>query len=129
MIGIAAVQCLQSEPMSSTSPSDRPPTPWDATYWHARREAVAIFIVWLAALAWTVPYCYATGYASPGQASETPLVWGMPAWVFWGIVCPWLIANVVTIIFCVGFFRVDPLGEDDHQVGEHPAADQEGREP
>ena len=134
-IGIVAAECLQSLAMSAKSPSDPSPalggspTRWDPTYLHARREAIAIFIVWLAALAWTVPYSYATGYPSPGQPLETPLVWGMPAWVVGGVVGPWIIANVVTIVFCLGYFRLDPLGEDDQQADANPAAGEGGREP
>jgi hypothetical protein len=115
--------------MSPPAPAARQPADasasWNSTYLHARREAVFIFLVWLAALAWTIPYCYGTGYQTVDDPSATPLVWGMPTWVFGGIVCPWLVANVVTIVFCLGYFKLDPL-EEDAEVSSAQAARQEG---
>lgn len=74
---------------------------------------VFVLLVWFGALLWTVPYCYFNGYIENPENFRTEdldLVLGMPSWVFWGIVLPWLAANVVTTIFCFGFMKDDDLG-------------------
>ncbi len=81
----------------------------DPVFLHSRREAIIIFLVWVAALLWAVPYCYATGYNI--DASQLPLVYGIPAWVVGGIVVPWLLANVFTIVFCLHYMTDEDLGD------------------
>ena len=54
------------------------------TYYHARRETVVIMAVWFLALVYVVTYCYLFG--RPPQEGQLKLVWGMPSWVFWGVV-------------------------------------------
>lgn len=86
----------------------------DATYRHARREAILIFCAWAVALLWAVPYCYFSGFTT-GPSSidpETmPLVLGIPSWVFWGVGAPWLAADVFTIWLCFFYMEDDDLGE------------------
>lgn len=97
--------------------SEYAPTPdYDPLFIHARREAVFIFLLWLACLAWCVPYCYINGYVPVDQ--EVELLWGLPKWIVLGILGPWLIADVVTILFCIFIFREDDLGEaGDEEMG------------
>tara|TARA_Y100001960_G_C14721513_1_gene852648 strand:- start:62 stop:715 length:654 start_codon:yes stop_codon:yes gene_type:complete len=66
------------------SPSSFP----DPGFLHARREAIIIFLVWVVALLWAVPYCYLNGYNI--EADQLQLIYGIPSWVFGGIVMPWL---------------------------------------
>ena len=75
---------------------------------HARREAIIIFLVWVAALLWAVPYCYLTGYHV--EPDQLRLIYGIPSWVFGGIVMPWLVADVFTIVFCLRYMKDDDLG-------------------
>ncbi len=83
-------------------------------YIHGRREAIFILVVWVSALCWVVPYCYFSGFV-PNLENFDPekleTVWGVPAWVFWGIAVPWVAANLITIVFCFGFMKDDDLGE------------------
>lgn len=81
----------------------------DPVFLHARREAIIIFLVWVVALLWAVPYCYATGYNI--DANQLQLIYGIPGWVFGGIVTPWLLANIFTIVFCLRYITDDDLGE------------------
>ena len=80
---------------------------WDPVFLHSRREALVIFAVWLAALAWAVPFCYLTGYERGVAAPATML--GIPTWAFWGIAAPWILANAFTVWFCFRFMEDDPL--------------------
>jgi hypothetical protein len=85
---------------------------WDPVYIHSRREAAVIISTWFIALLWTVPYCYLNGYLPDEGSREITFIWGIPAWVFWGVACPWMIANLITAWFCFGFFQDDDLGEN-----------------
>ncbi len=80
------------------------------TYENARREALVVIAIWLAAILYIIPYCYLRGQ-SPADG-ELRLVWGMPAWVWWGVVVPWGAANLITVWFCLYFMSDDDLGED-----------------
>ena len=79
---------------------------WDPVFLHSRREALVIFAVWLAALAWAVPFCYLTGYGAGGAPAT---ILGIPSWAFWGIAVPWILANAFTVWFCFRFMEDDPL--------------------
>ncbi|MFV0442720.1 MAG: DUF997 family protein [Planctomycetaceae bacterium] len=92
-------------------PLDRPPD--DPVFLHSRREAIVILLVWAACFAWTVPYCYLNGYTAPASPDELPIVMGIPAWVFWGIAVPWVVAGLVSIGLCLWFIR-----DDDMSAGE-----------
>jgi hypothetical protein len=98
--------------MSSPAPPVEPDdVEYDPTFLHSRREAVIIFGVWLAALLWTLPYCYFNGYVEDFQADKLETIWGIPSWVLWGVAAPWLVANVFTTWFCFCYMKDDDLGE------------------
>lgn len=80
------------------------------TYYHARRETALILAVWLVAMVYIVTYCYLFGGAP--QEGQLNLVWGMPSWVFWGVVVPWLACDVTTVWFCLWYMADDDLGPD-----------------
>ena len=83
---------------------------YDSVFLNSRREAIVIFLIWLVAMLWTVPYCYLKGFTPPAPGELIETVAGIPAWVFWGIGLPWMIANVATISFCLFIMRDDDLG-------------------
>lgn len=84
----------------------------------ARREALAAMSVWLAALVWSVGYCYRFGYDRDPAALE--FYWGFPDWVFWGIVVPWFVCWGISAWFAFVFIQDVPLGDD---PGEEPATE------
>ena len=90
---------------------------WDPTFLHARREAIVIFFTWFAALIWAVPFCYVNGYGPDVDTSNT--TWGIPSWLFWGILVPWIVADVFATWFCFCYMKNDDLGT----TPEGPAAD------
>jgi len=95
-------------------PLDRPPD--DPVFLHSRREALVIVALWAACLVWPVPYCYLNGYTAPATPEELPIVWGMPAWVFYGIALPWAVAGVASIVMCLWFIQDDDLGQADDEL-------------
>ena len=76
----------------------------------ARREALAVLITWLAALTYTITYCYRYGYGR--SVDDLKFVWGFPDWVFWGIVAPWSVCFVVAYWFSYAFMTDEDLGTD-----------------
>ena len=83
----------------------------DPVYEHSRREALLIFCVWALTFAWSVPYCYLYGFDAV-DPTTLQTIWGIPSWVFWGIACPWLVADLFTVWLCFFYMRDDDLGEN-----------------
>ena len=88
----------------------------DVVYRHSKREAYAILILWALSFAWTVPYCYFTGYQTTSENWQLEVTWGMPSWVVWGVAIPWLLCAVISILLCLFYIQDDDLGraEDEH---------------
>jgi hypothetical protein len=45
------------------------------------------------------------------QTLSTPLGLGIPDWVFYGLIVPWLVCIAITFWFCLFYFADDDLGE------------------
>jgi hypothetical protein len=86
-----------------------PPTE-DPVLRSARKEAVVVFLIWLAALLYTIPYCYLNGYNRPVESLK--FVLGFPDWVFWGILTPWTVCVLLSLYFGHHFMRDEDLGEE-----------------
>src|SRR5262249_17532464 len=111
-------------------PADPPPNP----LFSARREALVTGLAYLAALLWTVPYCYLRGYqhppgswvvewglAAPRGRADLDLILGVPDWVAVGILLPWGVATVFTLWFAAFFMKDEDLGpEADEGVPHGP---------
>jgi len=82
----------------------------DPVFIHSRREAFAIVGVWGLCLLWAVPVCYLLGFGRPIDPAAVDTVFGIPTWTFWGIVVPWLAADVITTWFAFRYIQDDDLG-------------------
>lgn len=76
----------------------------------ARREALAVAAVGVAATVYTLGYCAVFGYGRAGEPIE--FVLGFPSWVFWGIVAPWGVCVLVAAWFSWIFMVDEDLGEE-----------------
>ena len=83
---------------------------YDPVLLHSRREALVILVMFGVCLVWSVTLCYVKGYRQPASGQIVTIL-GMPSWVFWGVLFPWLIADLFTFWFCFHFMKDDPLGE------------------
>jgi hypothetical protein len=93
------------------------PTPiTDPLLRHARREALVAFGVWLLAMCYTVGYCYLFGYGR--NPRNVQLIYGVPAWVLWGVVAPWTACTVVSWWYTFGLVSDDELGPDLDSTGD-----------
>jgi len=98
-------------------------------------------VVFAVALLWAVGVCYREGYMARSEHARDQLtILGMPTWVFWGIVVPWLVIDIFTAIYCFFIMADDDLGaahegqdlaeqiEHEHQPpGGPPHAERSGR--
>ncbi len=90
-----------------TSPlSDKPDDP---VFLHSRREALVILGLWAGAMLWVVPYCYFFGYHPVSDPDQLKTILGIPDWVFWGVLVPWVVCCLVTIYLCFWFIADDDL--------------------
>ena len=76
-------------------------------------------------LVWSVGWCRLTGYHEPVGAPVSTLL-GMPHWVFWGVLVPWLAADAFALWFCFRFVADDPLGEPEDETDD-PGDEVSGR--
>ena len=93
----------------ATKPRGDEPVEYDPLFLNARREAIIIFCLWLTALIWAVPFCYLNGYDYDPETFSTTR--GIPTWLFWGILVPWIVADVFTMWFCFCYMKDDDLGQ------------------
>jgi hypothetical protein len=81
----------------------------------ARREAIATLIIWASALTYTVGYYATHAFPKPDADGKLPmpeLIWGIPAWVVWGVLAPWTACTVITLVMTNVFMTDGDLGPD-----------------
>ncbi len=84
----------------------------------SRREAIFAIALWGVALLYTIGYCYRFGYdRSP---DDLRFILGIPDWVLWGVLAPWLVCTIVSSLFAK-YVMADARIEDE--------AAEEGSEP
>lgn len=82
---------------------------------NARREAITIGVIWLAATTYSCAYSYIFGYIRPGRLlgpEDLRPILGMPSWFFWGVVVPWGVCFVITAWYAGFVIEDDDLGRD-----------------
>ena len=75
----------------------------------ARREALLVFSIWLAACVYSVSVCYRLGYGR--DAATLTYVLGFPDWVFWGVVLPWTVCTGLSFVLSYFVIVDEDLGE------------------
>ena len=76
----------------------------------ARKEAVAALLLFAAALVYTVTYCALKGYHRDPETLT--FILGLPDWVFWGVVVPWLACSSIAFPFALRFMKDADLGRE-----------------
>ena len=72
------------------------------------KEAYLVGIIWLVTLVYCSSVIITLGYLPVEQRPEQPvLILGMPSWVFWGLLLPWLILIAVTWWFALFWMKDD----------------------
>jgi hypothetical protein len=95
-------------------------------FYHSRREAAIVLVVWFLALVWSVGYSYLFGYQHPPDSWVVQRGWvgpqqdfghflGIPHWVWFGIILPWLLCTVFTFLLAAYGIADDELGSASDQ--------------
>lgn len=82
----------------------------DPVFVSARREALAVAGVSLAAGLYTIIVCGLWGYDR--DPKTLTFVLGFPDWIFWGIVIPWAFCVFASLYLGATFMQDEDLGED-----------------
>jgi hypothetical protein len=91
------------------------PDETDPVLKNARREAIIIGLTWLSATIYSCTYCYLFGYQTPDHplgVNDIHPILGIPSWVVWGVLAPWLVCALFTFWFAGFFMTDDNLGKD-----------------
>ena len=90
-------------------------SPYAPSFVNARREAWLILSAWAVCLLWTVGYSALAGYDVPPE--QISFILGMPDWIFWGVLMPWIAATLFSVWFGLVYMTEDDLGpaEDDEE--------------
>jgi uncharacterized protein DUF997 len=75
----------------------------------SRREALFVMLLWLASCVYTVGYAALFAYR---QEAVPRMILGMPGWVFWGVLLPWMACSLVTCWYALDGMRDEDLGEE-----------------
>lgn len=89
------------------SEPDQTKPPRDPLLVSSLRELKVFLATWAVACLWTVGYCGRAAYKVDPDAME--IVFGMPAWVFWGIGLPWVLVSGFSIWFALCRMEDHPL--------------------
>jgi hypothetical protein len=90
---------------------------------NSRREAAIVLVIWATACTYTVGYCAAFGYDR--EPSSLRFVFGIPDWVFWGIVVPWATCSVLSFWVANFVIRDDDLGAEQPEAQLEEQLDRE----
>jgi hypothetical protein len=94
-----------------------PPREEDPVVRSARREALFVLVIWLAAMTYTVGYCYLFGYNR--KIEDLQFVLGFPDWIFYGVIAPWGVCLLLSWIFSYVLMTDEDLGQDpDEEAGD-----------
>lgn len=67
----------------------------------ARKEAIVAGVIWAVFFVWVVGVSYLMGYGT----TDPSLVMWVPAWVFWGILLPFVVATAVNCAFAFFYLK------------------------
>ncbi|MFQ5741282.1 MAG: DUF997 family protein [Acidobacteriota bacterium] len=84
------------------------PLSYAPAFLRARREALIILGAWAVCMIWTLLVCALSGYDLPPGAVKT--ICGIPSWVFWGVLLPWLAATLFSLWFGLFYMSEDDAG-------------------
>ena len=82
---------------------------------------LVVVAVWLVAAIWSIGYCYTHGYVGgPSQPAvrDIRFIYGFPDWIFWGVIVPWVLCALVSLVISLFVMRDEDLGVDPDEAEE-----------
>ena len=85
----------------------------DPLFLQARREMWMVLGLFSISLIWTISAANWLGYQAPlpADVDRLSLTWGMPTWVFWSVIAPWILLDVVAVWFCFYYMQDEPVAQ------------------
>lgn len=74
-----------------------------------------MLVTWVVFAAWTLTYNHFNASGVEGKPVE--IVLGMPKWIVFGILVPWVIALTLTVWFALCFMKDTDLGGEEPEPG------------
>lgn len=106
-----------------------PQTPAQKAFASAKKEALIVVALVAISLVWTLGYCALRGYQHPPDswlvrsglarsrsAEDFAAVAGVPDWILYGIVAPWVFSTLATVYLSLRGMADDDLGVE-HEDG------------
>ncbi|HRE99718.1 MAG TPA: hypothetical protein PLI18_04310 [Pirellulaceae bacterium] len=92
--------------------------PLDPVYRHARRETTVIVLICLLMMVWALGSARLFGFGTLDvETAERQAILGVPTWVFWSLLVPWVLGTAITGWFCFFYLADDPLGRERPPAG------------
>jgi uncharacterized membrane protein YhdT len=107
------------EDSQEKAPAGPPGEDLAGSFRQSRKEFRFMILTWVAFAAWTLTYNHFNAKGIEGEAVE--IVLGMPKWIIFGILVPWVIALTLTVWFALCFMKDTDLGDDDPTNGKGAA--------
>ena len=101
-------------PGISSAASSKAPK-MQASYRRSRTEAIVAGLLWCFCGCWVVGLSFFLGYDQPARS-----VGGVPHWILWGVVVPWVVFFLIHCWYSLVFMRDDP--PEDSQPPSSPAS-------
>ncbi len=84
---------------------------FDSVYLNSIRETRVLLIGFVVFLGWTIGSSMLTGYGTDVEIVSSRTL-GMPSWVFWSVLIPWIAATLFTFWFAWFYMANDSLVSD-----------------
>jgi len=96
----------------------------------ARREMKVAVGFWAVFAIWAIGLGKILAYRKPADGEMVNMILGIPSWVFWVVMLPWLLASVFTLWFALRFMKDHDLLADSgmSEADGVGGGGQEGRE-
>ena len=80
----------------------------DPVFKNASREARVALLLFAAVFIWVLAVAARKGYGR----QDVVFIWGVPDWIFWGVILPWAASLGAAIWFGLRFMKEDDLGPE-----------------
>jgi hypothetical protein len=81
----------------------------DSALRSSRKEALVVLALWTVACVYSVGYSFTFGYQRDPETLT--FVLGMPDWIFWGVLVPWITCTVASFWVSHVLIADEDLGE------------------
>ena len=88
------------------------------SYRQSLREFWCIIATCVVFITWTTLVGALTAFTLPEPGATVPTILGMPRWVFFTVLFPWLVGNGVILWFSIYFMKDTSLGKPDQDREE-----------